>query len=87
LVAANRPSGATPLSEDPNRNVEAYGIRKTDSAYRILDVVESIATRHARPMTHVALAWLLAHSGVSSVLLGARDIINCREVWMRMISH
>ena len=72
--AANRPSGATRLGEDPNRGVEAYDIRNTDRTYRILDVVEKIATRHAHPMTHVALAWLLARPGVSSVLLGARDI-------------
>ena len=72
--AANRPRGATRLGEDPNRGVEAYGIRNTDRTYRILDVVEAIATRHTRPMTHVALAWLLARPGVSSVLLGARDV-------------
>jgi aryl-alcohol dehydrogenase-like predicted oxidoreductase len=72
--AANRLRGATRLGEDPNRGVEAYDIRSTDRTYRILDVVETIGTRHARPMTHVALAWLLALPGVSSVLLGARDV-------------
>ena len=72
--AANRPRGATRLGEDSNRGVEAYDTRNTDRTYRILDVVETIKTRHARPMTHVALAWLLALPGVSSVLLGARDV-------------
>jgi len=72
--AANRLRGATRLGEDPNRGVEAYDIRSMDRTYRILDVVEMIGTRHARRMTHVALAWLLALPGVSSVLLGARDV-------------
>jgi aryl-alcohol dehydrogenase-like predicted oxidoreductase len=62
------------LGEDSNRGVEAYDTRNTDRTYRILDVVETIKTRHARPMTHVALAWLLALPGVSSVVLGARDV-------------
>jgi aryl-alcohol dehydrogenase-like predicted oxidoreductase len=72
--AANRSRGATRLGEDPNRGVEAYNIRNTDRTYRILDVVETIGTRQARPLTHVALTWLLALPGVSSVLLGARDV-------------
>ena len=39
--AANRPSGATRLGEDPNQGVKAYDIRNTDLTYRILDVVET----------------------------------------------
>ena len=67
-----RPSGASRLGEDPDRGVEAYDLRNTARTWAVLEVVERIAGAHGRPMSHVALAWLLSRPGVASVLLGAR---------------
>lgn len=67
-----RPSGATRLGEDPERGVEAYDTRNTERTWRILDVVEDVASAHDVPMAQVAVAWLLRRPTVASVLLGAR---------------
>ena len=67
-----RPSGNTRLGEDPDRGVEAYDIRNTDQTYAVLDMAETISKETGRPMSHIAMAWLLARPGVSSILLGAR---------------
>lgn len=74
-----RPTGPTRLGEDPDRGVEAYDARDNDRTWRILDVVSSIAERHQRPMSHVALAWLLGRPSVASVLLGARTVAQLVE--------
>lgn len=68
------PSGATRLGDDPGRGVEAYDVRNDERTWRILDAVESVARRHGRPMSHVALGWLRSRPGVTSVLLGARTV-------------
>lgn len=69
-----RPSGATRLGEDPGRGVEAYDTRNTDRTWRILDALTQVAQSYDRPLSHVAIAWLLARPGVASVLLGARTL-------------
>jgi aryl-alcohol dehydrogenase-like predicted oxidoreductase len=38
----------------------------------VIDAVRQVAERRGLPMTQVALAWLGARPGVSSVILGAR---------------
>lgn len=78
-TAKRRPTGATRLGEDPNRGVEAYDLRNTQRTYAVLDVVEEIAQTHNRPMSHVALAWLSARPGVSSILLGARTVAQLQD--------
>lgn len=40
--------------------------------FAAIDEIADIAARLGRPMSHVALAWLLAQPGVASVLVGAR---------------
>lgn len=72
--AEARPSGATRLGEDPGRGVEAYDLRNTERTHGILRVLRSVAEAHGRPPGHVALAWLAARPGTSSVLLGARTV-------------
>ena len=67
-----RPTGATRLGEDVERGVEAYSKRNIPRTYAILDTVSSISKKHARPMSHVALAWLLSRPSVAAPLLGAR---------------
>lgn len=69
-----RPTGETRLGEDPDRGVEAYDTRNTDRTWRILDVVEEVASAHGAPMAQVAIAWLLRRPTVASVLLGARTV-------------
>lgn len=70
----HRPTGATRLGEDPGRGVEAYDARNTDRTWRILDALTQLAREYDRPMSHVAIAWLLSRPGVASVLLGARTL-------------
>ena len=72
--ADERPVGASRLGDDPDRGVEAYGLRNTARTHRILDVQRGIAERLGRPPAHVALAWLRSRPGVASVLLGARTL-------------
>lgn len=74
-----RPSGATRLGENPARGVEAYDIRNTAKTHRILQAVREIAATHNRPMSHIALAWLLQRPGVGSVILGARTVDQLRD--------
>ncbi|MGJ3262831.1 MAG: aldo/keto reductase [Salinarimonas sp.] len=77
--SSTRPSGATRLGEDPNRGVEAYDLRNTDRTYAVLDVLRGIAERHGRPLSHVALAWLMSRPGVAAILLGARTTEQLEE--------
>ena len=66
------PTGASRLGEDPTRGVEAYDKRNTERTFRILDVVRDVAGECGVSMAQVALAWLVQHPQVGSVILGAR---------------
>ncbi len=74
-----RPTGSSRLGDDPDRGVEAYDVRNTDRTWAILDVVQEVAERHARPMGQIAIAWLLTRPAVASVLLGARTVAQLRD--------
>ena len=90
------PTGSTRLGEDPTRGVEAYDKRNTERTFRILDVVKDIASDQGASMAQVALAWLIQHPHVGSVILGARttdqladnmaaaDITLTEEQWQRL---
>lgn len=68
------PTGATRLGENPERGMEAYEPRnRQERTWRILDVVEEIARARGISPAQVALAWLHAQPGVTSVILGARN--------------
>lgn len=69
-----RPTGATRLGENPARGVEAYELRNSDRTWEILDVVAEIASGRDVPMSQVALNWVRNRPGVSSVLLGCRNV-------------
>jgi len=43
-----------------------------EKAFRIIDVMRPIATRHGVSVARVALAWLLHQSAVTSVIIGAK---------------
>ena len=76
--ADQRPSGATRLGEDPERG-DGYDYRNTDRTFAILRVLQKIAERHNRPVSHVALSWVVSRPGVASVLLGARTLDQLKD--------
>jgi aryl-alcohol dehydrogenase-like predicted oxidoreductase len=43
-----------------------------EHAYDVIDVARAVADRHEATVPQVAIAWLLAQGGVTSVILGAR---------------
>jgi aryl-alcohol dehydrogenase-like predicted oxidoreductase len=68
-----RPRGATRLGEDPERGVEAYDRRgSVERTWDVVDAVSGVAEARGVTMAQVALAWVAARPGVSSVILGAR---------------
>lgn len=68
-----RPSGATRLGENPERGTEAYDRRgKVERTWDVVRTVRAVAEERNVSMAQVALAWVLARPGVSSVILGAR---------------
>ena len=73
------PAGATRLGEDPNRGVEAYSRRNSERTWRILEVLQGVATDLAVPLARVALRWLADRPGVTAPLLGARSADQLRD--------
>ena len=68
-----RPSGATRLGEDPARGIEAYDrVGGRAQTWDVLAAVQDVAEARGVSMAQVALAWVHARPGVSSVILGAR---------------
>ncbi len=73
------PAGATRLGEDPNRGVEAYSRRNSERTWRILEVLQGVATDLGVPLARVALRWLADRPGVTAPLLGARSADQLRD--------
>ena len=68
------PTGATRLGENPKRGMEAWEKRNAeDRTWRIIDTVTELAADRGVNASHVALAWVAAKPGVTSVILGARS--------------
>jgi aryl-alcohol dehydrogenase-like predicted oxidoreductase len=68
------PTGATRLGEDPDRGMEAWEPRnQQERTWRILGVVEEIASARGISPAQVSLAWVEAQPAVTSVILGARN--------------
>jgi aryl-alcohol dehydrogenase-like predicted oxidoreductase len=75
-----RPIGATRLGEDPERGVEAYDLRSAQGrTWRVLDALRGIADAHGQSMSRISLAWLNAQPAVSSVILGARTVVQLED--------
>ena len=72
--AYERPAGATRLGDDPQRGVEAYDLRNNDHTWRVVEAVRTVAAERGVTMSQVALNWVRQRAGVSSVLLGCRNI-------------
>jgi aryl-alcohol dehydrogenase-like predicted oxidoreductase len=73
------PTGATRLGEDPNRGLEAYDRRNLERTWRIVDVVQAVASELGVPAARVALRWLADRPGVAAPLLGARTVEQLRD--------
>jgi aryl-alcohol dehydrogenase-like predicted oxidoreductase len=70
----DRPSGATRLGEDPERGVEAYNNRNTERTWNVVDAVQKIADANGVSMAQVAISWVTNQPGVTSTILGARNL-------------
>jgi aryl-alcohol dehydrogenase-like predicted oxidoreductase len=74
------PSGATRLGENPQRGPEAYERRGSlERTWDIVDEVRRIAAAHDVSMARIALAWVAAQPGVTSVILGARTVAHLTD--------
>ena len=51
----------------------------TPQAWSVLEVVREVAAAHGTTPSAVALAWLLAHPEVSTVIVGARTVAQLKE--------
>ncbi len=69
-----RPAGDTRLGDDPTRGIEAYDLRNQPGTWRVLDAVQRIAGARGVSAAQVALNWVRQRPGVTSVLLGARNV-------------
>ncbi|MGA2551487.1 MAG: aldo/keto reductase [Burkholderiaceae bacterium] len=56
-----------------------FPVVNKDKAFRCVDTMRPIAERHGVSVAQIALAWLLAKSHVSSVIIGARTIEQLRD--------
>ncbi|MBC7590497.1 MAG: aldo/keto reductase [Salinibacterium sp.] len=79
-TATEAPTGATRLGEDPDRGVEAYDRRSArERTWTTLAALREIAAARDVPLSQVALAWLHDRPGVTSIILGARTVIQLTE--------
>ena len=70
------PVGATRLGENPARGMEAFGPRNAEErTWAVIAAVEVIAAARGVSPAEVALSWLAARPAVTSVILGARTVV------------
>jgi aryl-alcohol dehydrogenase-like predicted oxidoreductase len=72
------PPGSRVADSDPSMRfwVEKYF---TEKNFRILRALEETSARLGKTLSQVALAWLLAMPGVTSVIIGARNLAQFQE--------
>ena len=79
-VRDQAPTGATRLGENPERGMEAWKQRNgREQTWTIIDTVKSIADAHGASSSQVALSWLGAQPAVTSVILGARTVVQLSD--------
>ena len=79
-VRDQAPTGATRLGENPERGMEAWKQRNArEQTWTIIDTVKSIADAHGASSSQVALSWLGAQPAVTSVILGARTVVQLTD--------
>jgi len=65
--------------EDSRRSAFDFPIVDKERAWRILDILRPVADTHQTSIAAVALAWLLAKTFVTSVIIGAKRIDQLRQ--------
>ncbi|HZK61432.1 MAG TPA: aldo/keto reductase, partial [Anaerovoracaceae bacterium] len=50
-----------------------------EKAYDIIDVMIRIGQKHSETAAQVALAWVLAQPGVTSVIIGAKNLVQLND--------
>ncbi len=79
-VRDQAPTGATRLGENPERGMEAWKQRNArEQTWTIIKTVTSIADAHGASSSQVALSWLGAQPAVTSVILGARTVVQLAD--------
>ena len=79
-VRDQAPTGATRLGENPERGMEVWKQRNSrEQTWAIIDTVKSIADAHGASSSQVALSWLGAQPAVTSVILGARTVVQLTD--------
>ena len=79
-VRDQAPTGATRLGENPERGMEAWKQRNArEQTWTIIKTVTSIADAHGASSSQVALSWLSAQPAVTSVILGARTVVQLAD--------
>ena len=69
------PAGKTRVGDNPTRQFQGWDLRSNnDRTWQLLDALKSVAAVHKASPAQVALAWLAAQPGVTSVILGARTV-------------
>ena len=69
------PAGKTRVGDNPTRQFQGWDLRSNnDRTWQILDALKAMAASHEASSAQVALAWLAARPGVTSVVLGARTV-------------
>jgi aryl-alcohol dehydrogenase-like predicted oxidoreductase len=74
--------GAPPASRlaDSHPDIRFWIERRlTDKNFQILRVVEEVSARLGKSVSQIAIAWLLAVPGVTSVIIGARNLAQLQE--------
>lgn len=69
------PAGKTRVGDNPARQFQGWDLRSNNEhTWQIIDALRAIADAHHASSAQVALAWLAAQPGVTSVILGARTV-------------
>ncbi len=68
------PPAGTRIAEAEANWVEAWERRNEERNWRIVDAAREVADEAGRPMSQVALNWLLAQPGVAAPIVGARRV-------------
>jgi aryl-alcohol dehydrogenase-like predicted oxidoreductase len=75
----DRPEGESRLGEDPGRGVEAYDLRNNERTWEVIAALGRIAEKREVSMGQVALNWLRNRPGVTSVLIGCRNVAQLED--------
>jgi aryl-alcohol dehydrogenase-like predicted oxidoreductase len=67
------------VAGDSRRDTFNFPPVNKEKAYDIIDVMNAIGHRHKVTAAQVALAWVLAQPGVTSVIIGAKNIAQLND--------